>query len=194
MFALSIPALLALLVAAPPQNAKTAAGGVFLGRSGKPIARARLLLATVTGDAEFRHANVKLLSGVAAAVTDEKGRFTFRGFTPGTYTIIYLLPGSDAVFPVQFGIKALGGETQSLLPLMRGVEFGRGENYPERAWGRQFFLLKGHTFYGNGPNMKVWNATARRGPRGPCLEVRKGDLWLERFDNNTQVKFEAWSH
>ena len=194
MPALSICALMTALLAAPPQAAKTTASGVFVGRSGKPIARARLILASVLGDFDVRYANVKLVSGVAEAVTDEKGQFTFRGFAPGDYTIIYTLPGAQAIFPVQFGIRALNAETASVLPLMRGVEFGRTENYPDRAWGRDYTLLKGHTFYGTGPNMKIWNATARRSARGPYLEIRNGVIWMGKFDNNTRIKFDAWSY
>jgi hypothetical protein len=41
--------------------------------------------------------------------------------------------------------------------------------------------------------MKVWNATVRRGQLGPFLELRRGLVWLQDFDDKSEIKFEAWS-
>ena len=192
-------ALSLLLVAAPctsqqpkPQpKAGPTASGVFVGRSGKPMARTRLLLGAIVGDQEFMYAKVRL-ANVAAAVTDSEGRFTFTGFTPGFYTVVYLPPGV-VLAPKEFSIKALSGVTKSPLPLLRSVEHGTtGAPLTERAWGQGFTLLKGHTFFLEGANMKIWNATARR-QEGPTVEIRKGVIWQEHFDDKSQIKLIAWS-
>jgi hypothetical protein len=41
--------------------------------------------------------------------------------------------------------------------------------------------------------MKIWNATVRRGPQGPFLELRRGRLWLQNFEDKSEIKFDAWS-
>lgn len=194
------PLALSLVLAASPcssqqQKSQPKAGptasGVFVGRSGKPMARTRLLLAEVAGDQEFEYAKVKL-TNLPAVVTDNDGRFTFTGFTPGSYTIVYLPPGVT-IAPREFSIKALNAVTQSPLPLLRSVEHGStGQPFPERTWGQAFTLLKGHTFYLQGANMKIWNASARR-QQGPTVEIRKGVIWQEHFDDKSQIKLVAWS-
>jgi len=44
-----------------------------------------------------------------------------------------------------------------------------------------------------GKNMKIYNATLRRGQQGPYLEVRRGTIWLQDFQDKIQFKFDAWS-
>ena len=41
--------------------------------------------------------------------------------------------------------------------------------------------------------MKIWNATIRRGPSGPYLEVRKGVIWQSELKDNGQINVVAWS-
>jgi hypothetical protein len=75
------------------------------------------------------------------------------------------------------------------------VEVGKSfEPLAERAWGQTFSLLKGHTFWSMGANMKIWNATVRWHKQGPYLEMRKGVVWLETIDEKSQIKLEAWSY
>jgi len=42
--------------------------------------------------------------------------------------------------------------------------------------------------------MKIWNATVRRGPQGPHMEIRRGVIWLFRLGDNSQINVEAWSY
>jgi hypothetical protein len=42
--------------------------------------------------------------------------------------------------------------------------------------------------------MKIWNATIRRNPAGPYMEIRRGALWQERLNDKSEIKFEAWSY
>lgn len=142
-------------------------------------------------DAEFLYATVKVTD--ISATSDENGRFEFKGFQPGVYTIVYVPAGGPTIFAAQIGIKSLAAVDQNPIPLLRNVEIGKGENRPEKPWGRQFTLMKGHTFFSDGPHMKIWNATVRRGPAGPFLEVRKGEIWLERLADKGQIKFTAWT-
>jgi hypothetical protein len=50
------------------------ASGVFTGRSGKPMANMRLILAEVTGDQELTYAKIKLAVSPPTAVTDVSRR------------------------------------------------------------------------------------------------------------------------
>jgi hypothetical protein len=175
-----------------PKPAGTATG-VFLGRSGKPMVGARILLAEISGDEEVLYARLKLLPNVGA-VTDKQGRFQLKGFPPGNYAILYQPAGASGVMPTQTSIKSLLAVTRSPMPLLRNVELGKGESYPERGWGPQLTLLKGHTFFAQGENMKIWNATIRRNPAGPHMEVRKGLIWMERLADRSELKLEAWSY
>ena len=188
---------LALLAQAQKQTTEpksgTVAGGVFVGRSGKPMAKARLVLGEILGDQEVTYAKVKLLTGLPPSICDDQGRFQLKGFPPGEYTIVYQ-PGGAGAVPAEINIKPFLGVTRSLTPELRGYELGKNEPYPERIWGREFTLLKGHTFYSEGANMKIWNATVRRGPQGPYVEIRRGLIWQQRIDNNVQIKIEAWSY
>jgi hypothetical protein len=166
----------------------TTAGGVFLGKSGKPMAGARLTLCQVFEDL----GKLRLLPNVPTATADKMGRFVFRGFDPGRWTIIYLPAGMDAALPKEIDIAPLEAVDKSLLPLLVKVELGTEKPYEPRPWGT-FTLLKGHTFWSMGAKMKIWNATMRRGQQGPFLEVRKGTIWLQNFDDRTEIKFDAWS-
>ncbi|MGA2773677.1 MAG: hypothetical protein ABSG26_22985 [Bryobacteraceae bacterium] len=167
----------------------TTANGVFLGKSGKPMAGARLILCQAFED----QAKIKLLPNVPTATADQSGRFSLRGFDKGRWTIIYLPAGINAAIPNEINISALEAVDKSLVPLLVNYEVGRDKPYEPRPWGPQFTLLKGHTFWSTGPQMKVWNATVRRGPQGPFLELRRGAVWLQNFDDKSEIKFEAWS-
>lgn len=176
-----------------PAPSEITATGVFLGRSGKPMADARLILGEVMGDEDVTYARVRLVAKVAAAVADAQGRFQFKGFTPGTYTVVYQPSGAGGVLPVQINIRPFLATTKSITPLLYNVELGTNEPYAERTWAGRFTLLKGHTFYSQGPSMKIWNATVRQGARGPYLEIRRGVVWMGRFDHGSEINYEAWS-
>ncbi len=189
--ALALPAQAQKQPAEPKSGAT--AGGIFVGRSGKPMAKARLVLGEILGDQDVTFAKIKLLTVLPPAICDDQGRFQLTGFRPGEYTIVYQ-PGGVGAFPAEINIKPFLAVTRSLTPELNGYELGKNEPYAERVWGREFTLLKGHTFYSEGANMKIWNATARRGPQGPYFEIRRGLIWQPRLENNSQIKFEAWSY
>lgn len=147
----------------------------------------------IAGDQEVLYAKVKLPTTLPSATTDEQGRFQLKGFLPGEYTLVYLPAGAPPVMPAEINIKAFLAVTKSIAPLLRNFELGKNEPYPERPWGREFTLLKGHTFMSEGPTMKIWNATVRRGQNGPYMEIRRGLIWLQRFEDGSQIRFEAWS-
>jgi hypothetical protein len=179
----------------PQPRAGATASGVFAGRSGKPMASMRLILAAVEGDRELSYAKVRLAVNPPLAVTDQKGQFQFTGVTPGMYTVLYGPASSAKVLPAEISIKALAAVTQSPMPLLRDVQIGdQGPPNPDRLWGRTFTLLKGHTFYAQGANMKIWNATVRWGPQGPYMEVRKGVIIVEEFPGSGPIKLVAWSY
>jgi len=192
---------LAAELAKPQTKAPVTASGVFMGRSGKPMAKAKLMLGEVVGDQEITYAKIKLGAKPINAVTDDNGRFQFTGVIPGRYTVVYQPAGSTAPAPApapEISIRALSSHIKSFLPMMRDVEVGRGgAPYPDRVWSREFTLLKGHTLFCQAlgePTMRVWNATARRGQQGPYVEFRRGVIWMERFDEKTPVKLEAWGY
>jgi len=167
------------------------ASGVLTGRSGKPLANARVFLGRVEDDEETLMAKVRL-SGLPLARTDAQGKFKLSGFVPGNYTIVYYPAGGPSFAPAEIGIKALQAVDRSILPLMKDVEIGTTMPLDERKWA-SFTLLKGHTFWGQGAHMKIWNATLRRGPSGPYLEVRKGIIWQSELKDNGEIKMVAWS-
>jgi hypothetical protein len=186
---LNILVLATATVCFPGQPPATTANGVFLGKSGKPMAGARLILCEVLED----QGKVRPVPNVPAATADPQGRFTLRGFQPGRWTMIYLLPGVNTAAPNEIDISPLEAVDKSILPLMVRVELGTDAPYAPRPWTRQFTLLKGHTFWSMGQQMKIWNATVRRGAQGPYLELRRGRLWLENFADKGQFKIDAWS-
>jgi hypothetical protein len=80
--------------------------------------------------------------------------------------IVYQLAGTTTIPPAEINIKALSAVTRSILPFMVNVEIGTsGEPFAQRLWGRTFTLLKGHTFYSQGANMKIWNRSGRHHSR-----------------------------
>lgn len=176
-----------------PGKGTATASGVFVGRNGKPMVKARIFMGEIAGDQEVLYAKVKLPTTLPSATTDEQGRFQLKGFLPGEYTLVYLPAGAPPVMPAEINIKAFLAVTKSIAPLLRNFELGKNEPYPERPWGREFTLLKGHTFMSEGPTMKIWNATVRRGQNGPYMEIRRGLIWLQRFEDGSQIRFEAWS-
>jgi hypothetical protein len=171
----------------------TIASGVFVGRSGTPMAGARLMLCDVVEDQDSFRGKARLLSNVPIATADKTGRFEFRGFAPGRYTIIYLPAGVEAAVPSTITISPLEAFDKSIAPLLRNFELGTSTAYPPRPWG-PFTLLKGHTLYSTGPQMRVWNATARYGQQGPFLEMRRGVIWLQELADKSEFKFDAWSY
>ena len=181
--------------AKPQPRAGATASGVFMGRSGKPMATTRLILAEVTGDQEIVYAKIKLAVNPPTAVTDDKGQFQFTSVTPGMYAVLYMPASASKPLPAEINIKALAAVTRSTLPLLRDTQIGdTGPPNPDRLWGRTFTLLKGHTFYAEGPNMKIWNATARWGAQGPYMEVRRGVIVQQQFPATSQIKLVAWSY
>lgn len=181
-----------------PAATGATASGVFVGRSGKPMARAQLMLAEVKSDEDTLQARLRLGPQPITAIADGNGRFQFKGFTPGVrYAFVYNPAGPDVVPPpVEINIKALSGAIDTFLPMLKGVEAGtRGAPYPNRVWARDFTLLKGHTLFclHGGGYMKIWNATIRRGQLGPFLEMRKGQVVQEQFNDKGQLKLDAWS-
>lgn len=186
--------MLAAAVCVQPAFSQTkptaVANGVFVGRSGKPMAKTRVLLGQVAEDGETLYAWLKMPANLPSAVTDEKGQFQLKGFAPGAYAIVYVPPGGPSVLPAQISIKSLTAVTASMLPMMKG-ELPRAD--ADKPWGKQYVLLKGHSFYSEGPNMKIWNATVRKVPNGPYFEVRKGLIWLFRLEDKSQIKYDAWS-
>ncbi len=173
-----------------PQPAASVTG-VLIGRSGKPLANGRVFLAKILGDEEDEHARV-VLRGLPFAPADAQGRFKLTGVAPDKYTIVYYPKAGASVAPAEFSIKSLSAVERSILPLMRNVEIGTSEPLAERTWGPAFTLLKGHTFWGQGSHMRIWNATVRRGTSGPYLEFRKGHLWEVSFTDKADLRFEAW--
>lgn len=168
----------------------TTATGVFLGRSGRPMAGARLILCEARED----QAKIRLVPNVPTVTTDASGRFTLRSFSPGRYTLIYLPAGANAAVPNEIDVSPLEAVDKSILPLMVRVELGTDTPYQPRPWTRQFTLLKGHTFWSMGQQMKIWNATVRRGTQGPFLELRRGAIWLSNVADKAQIKMDAWSY
>lgn len=186
-YSLVLWAVTGCLLGQQPKEA-ISASGVFLGRSGKPMAGARLNLCEV----DFDRAKVAPMRNVPAATADNAGAFTFRGFPAGRYTIIYVLSGANIAMPNELDIAAINSVTKSTMPLMTNTELGRNQVNEAIPWG-PFTLLKGHTYWSMGQNMKIYNATLRRGQQGPYLEVRRSIIWLQDFADKTQVKFDAWS-
>jgi hypothetical protein len=179
--------------AQPKPAASATATGVFVGRSGKPMVGARIMLAEIVADAEELQARLKLVPN-GDAVADSQGRFELKGFRPGIYALVYQPAGASALLPAETGIKALFAVDESPMPLLHNVEIGKGASSPDRVWGRQFTLLKGHTFFSKGRFMNIWNASIRRNPGGPHMEMHRGTIWVENLADKSQLKFEAWSY
>jgi hypothetical protein len=177
-----------------PVKADAVADGVFVGRSGKPMAKARVFLGEVSGDEDFPYAVLRLPNHLPSAVTDDQGRFQFKNFPPGRYTIVYQPAGAAGILPVKISIKALSATDQNIAPGLRGIELGKTDPFPDRPWTNVFTLLKGHTLMTQGDAMKIWNATVRRNPGGPYLEIRRGQLWLQQLGDKSQIKLDAWSY
>ena len=141
------------------------------------------------------YAKIKLAVNPPIAVTDDKGQFQFTGFTPGMYAVLYSPTPASKVLPAEINIKALAAVAKSPFPLLRDTQIGdTGTPNPDRVWGRTFTLLKGHTFFAEGANMKIWNATARSGPQGPFMEVRKGVIVQQQFPDQRPIKLVAWGY
>lgn len=185
-----VPAACIAQPSKPSYKGDASASGVLAGRSGKPMGNARVFLGKVEDTEDVLQGTVRL-GGLPIAQTDAQGRFKISGFAPGRYTLMYSPAGGASIVPTEISIKALQAVTRSILPQMNAVEIGLTQPLDERKWGT-FTLLKGHTFWGQGANMKIWNATLRRGATGPYLEVRKGWIWQEDFKDKAEIKLEAW--
>lgn len=170
------------------------ATGTFVGRSGKPMAGAKLVLGTISGDTQYPDTLVKLARNVNTVTADKEGKFQFKGFEPGKYTVLYLPRGGGSLFPNELRVKVLGGTMDSIAPLLKDAELGKTRPLSERKWGRHFVLLKGHTLFSKGPKMTVWNATVRVNPRGPYLEMREGRVWNTDLEDNSEIELEAWGY
>jgi hypothetical protein len=167
--------------AKPQPKAGVGANGMFVGRSGKPMAKMRLILAEVTGDQELTYAKIRLPTNPPIAITDDKGQFQFTSVTPGTYVVLYAPASSSKVLPAENNIKAFSEGCQVALPVVarhpdrrdrRAVSDGPGAEHSR--------VLKGHTFPAEGPNMKIWNASARFGPGGPKGRHRPPEISGQR--------------
>lgn len=189
-----LPVVVSAIAAQQPKSStkpSTSTSGMIVGRSGKPLANARVFLGKVEDDQEMLMAKVRL-SGLPLAQADAQGKFKLSGFVPGNYTIVYYPAGGPSFAPAEISIKALLAVDRSILPLMKDVEIGTTVSLDEQKWA-SFTLLKGHTFWGQGAHMKIWNATLRRRPSGPYLEVRKGIIWQSELKDNGQINMVAWS-
>jgi len=175
----------------PAAKGTASASGVLVGRSGKPLAHARVFLGKVEDTEDTLMAKVRL-NGLPVSQTDAQGKFQFTGFAPGNYTILYYPAGGPSFAPSEISIQALQAVDKSILPLMKNVEIGTTTQLDDRKWA-SFTLLKGHTFWGQGEHMKIWNATAKRNPSGPYLELRKGTIWRVDLTDKGQIKMDAWS-
>lgn len=173
-----------------PPTPATTAGGTFLGRSGKPMARARLIVC----EALLDQGKIRLLPNIPTATADQAGRFALKGFEPGSYAIVYLPAGANAAIPNEINVSALEASDRSPVPLLNRIELGTDKPNAPRPWTSQFTLMRGHTFWAMGPYIKVWNATVRRGALGPFLELRHGVVWVVQLRDRSDVKFEAWSY
>ena len=181
----------------PPPDAtpgEIVANGTFLGRSGKPMKNARLFLAEVVAAGDFQQALVKLVADVETAVADAEGKFRFRNFEPGVYTIVYQPAGASRLVPQELRIKTLSASTNSIAPGLTGIVLGTDRELSPRPWGKRFVLLKGHTLDTLGKSMRIRNATIRLGKGGPNLEWRRGKLWTCDLADNAEIQFVAWSY
>lgn len=168
--------------------------GICVGRSGKPLVKARLVLGEIVSDDVYRYSKVRLVPNVPTAMTNAEGRFEFKGFKANNeYTIVYQPAGTAGLLPNELLIRTLTATTASITPLLRGFELGTDKVFPERPWGTLYTLLPGHTLYSEGPQMRIWNATVRHKQSGAHLEVRRGAPWTQRFEPGGEIRFEAWS-
>ncbi len=177
-----------------PTPGEIVATGVAIGRSGKPMAGARLFLAEIVATDTSPYAAVRLAADVDTAVVDKEGRFQFKGFAPGTYTIVYQPPGAGGLAPREVRIRTLSAATKSIAPGLRGAELGKNKPFSERDWGKRFVLLKGHTLNAMGNSMTIKNASVRLGKGGPYLEWRQTKLWSCDLEDNSEVQFETWAY
>ncbi|MCP5117807.1 MAG: hypothetical protein GY953_43870, partial [bacterium] len=94
------------------------ATGTFMGRSGKPMAGAKLVLGTISGDTQYPDDLITLAENVDTATVDKEGKFQFKDFEPGKFTILYLPRGGGSLFPRELRVKVLGGTMDSIAPLL----------------------------------------------------------------------------
>lgn len=176
-----------------PKPAAMIVTGICVGRSGKPMVKARLVLGEIVSDDQYRYSKVRLVPNVPTAVTNAEGRFEFKNFKANEYTIVYQPAGAAGLLPNELLIRTLTATTASIAPLLRGFELGADRVFPERPWGTLYTLLPGHTLYSEGPTMRIWNATVRHRQSGAHLEVRRGAPWTHRFEPGGEIRFETWS-
>ena len=181
----------------PPEPAtvgpKTVSGTVK-GRSGKALAKAWVCLGELERSI-VEGKDVKLKLTQLTAVTDDDGRFQIENVPAGTYTLAYRpAPATGAKGGVEISVANLAAGQRSQMPDLRDREVGTFKPFKQRQWSRQFTLLKGHTLYNTrtGKYWKIWNASVRRGRRGPYLEMRKNEIQRWNFQQDSDITLEAW--
>jgi len=70
-------------------------------------------------------------------------------------------------------------------------ELGTDKPYEPRPWARLPFSKA--TLLVDGSADESWNATVRRGPQGPFLELRRGASGYRTSAQEAKIKFDAWS-
>ena len=130
---------------------------------------------------------------VNTATVDSEGSFSFKGFTPGTYTIVYQPRGGGGLVPQSVRIRTLSAATTSIAPGLTNAVLGKNKPFSERPWGKRFVLLTGHTLNAAGNSMTIRDATVRLGKSGPYLEWRGTQLWSCELEDNAEIEFGTWS-
>ena len=133
---------------------------------------------------------------VSGTVTDDDGRFQIEEVPASTYTLVYQpSPATGARGGREISVANLAAGQRSTMPDLREREVGTFKPFKQRPWSRQYTLMKGHTLFNtaSGKRWKIWNASVRRGRRGPFLEIRKNKIWRQDFQKDSNVTFEAWS-
>ena len=183
----------------PPPEPATAGpqtvSGTVKGRSGKPLAKAWVCLGELE-QSVIEGKDVKLKLTQLTGVTDDDGRFQIEDVPAGTYTLAYRpAPATGAKGGVEISVANLAAGQRSEMPDLRDREVGTFRPFKQRPWSRQFTLMKGHTLYTtfSGKRWKIWNASVRRGRRGPYLEMRKNEIRRWKFPQDSDITLEAWS-
>ena len=176
-----------------PTPGEIVANGVFMGRSGKPMANALVVFGKVIRDEAMKPQQIQCGPTAITVTTDAEGRFRVSNFTPDEYAVLYQPAGPAAGIPGVMIITPLFGNAESFMPLLENVEIGRDSDYEERTWGTGFVLLEGHTLFNKGRLMSIYNATVRTGSSGPYVELRQGQLVTAKLEDNAEIKIDAWS-
>jgi hypothetical protein len=179
----------------PATTGPKTVSGTVKGRSGKPLAKAWVCLGQLE-QSVIEGKDVKLALTQLTAVTDDDGRFQIEEVPASTYTLVYQpSPATGARGGREISVANLAAGQRSTMPDLREREVGTFKPFKQRPWSRQYTLMKGHTLFNtaSGKRWKIWNASVRRGRRGPFLEIRKNKIWRQDFQKDSNVTFEAWS-